>query len=148
MKVKDLMVEEVITLHINDEFHKIIAVLTINNISGAPVVNKRGKIMGIISDKDIFSHLFPDEQEFYANMEYWVTPGRLEKEASNIKGLKAKHIMTKEVISVSPDDSIMHACALVLINKVRRLPVVDNGKIIGIVSTRTLYNSFINKIAK
>ena len=148
MKVKDVMVKKVISINSSDSFISIIKILVKYKISGLPVVNKKGKVIGIISEKDLLSHLFPSEKEFYSNMQYWIQPGRLEEEAKSIKKLKARDLMTKQVISVDPDDSIMHACALVLINNIRRLPVIKNGKIEGIVTTRNLYSNFLKELVQ
>jgi CBS domain-containing protein len=146
MKVRSVMVNKVVTIRDNSTFPQIVSLLVENKISGAPVVNKKGKVVGIISEKDLIVHLFPDEKEFYKNMEYYTAPGRIEEEAKKITKLKAKDLMTKDVISTDPENSVMTACAVLLINNIRRLPVMENGKIVGIVTTKKLYKNFLKSL--
>jgi CBS domain-containing protein len=85
---------------------KLAMMLIKNQISGAPVAGKNGKIVGVVSEADIVSK----------------------------KGKDVKAIMTKQVISVFEDDSVEKIAQLMTTHRIKRLPVMRGDKIVGIVS--------------
>ncbi len=147
MLIKNAMSTSVLTLTPNETFSEIVEFLSKNKISGAPVVNKAGKVVGMVSEKDLFNSLFPSEKVFYKDPEYYMDFDRLEIEAVKVKKLKAKYFMTRNVITISPEDHVLKACSIFIVNKIRRLPVInDNGKLVGIVTTNDIYRRFLNVI--
>lgn len=148
MLVKDVTTSTVHTINKNDSFREIITLLDNNNISGAPVVDAKGQVIGIISEKDLLYNLLPSEEEYYKDIEYYTNHERIEKEANKITKLTAKDLMSKDIISIEPDAHILHACALMLLRNIRRLPVMENGKLVGIVTTRNIYKNFLKMLVK
>jgi len=148
MKVKEVMTKKVITGSPNLSFSEIIKILIKNNISGFPIVDKKGKVIGVLSEKDIFYKLFPSEKKFYKDIEYYTNYKNIEKEVPRITKLKAKDFMSKTIVSVSSEDHVLTACSLLLIHEVRRLPVIDNGKLVGIVTTHDLYRNFLKSLIR
>lgn len=96
------MSKRVIKCSPNFPFDDIVKLLVKNKISGLPVVNQKGDVVGVLSEKDILKRLFPTEKNFYKDIEYYTSFKNIEKEISNITKLKAKDLMTKEIISVPP----------------------------------------------
>lgn len=143
MLVRDVMTKKVLTLSPSDSFSKAVKFLLKNKITGSPVVNTKGKIIGIISEKDLFHKLFPSEKKFYQDLEYYMNFENLEKEAVRVSRLKVRNLMSRRVIFVHPDDHILKACSLLLLNNIRRLPVIDRGQIVGIVTTNNIYKNFL-----
>lgn len=135
------------TLSPQDDFHTIVKFLVKYKISGAPVVNKKGKLVGIVSEKDLFYKLFPSQKAFYKDPEYYMDFNRLESDAAAVKKLKAKDFMTKHIITVGPDEHILKACSIFIKNEIRRLPVVEKGKLIGVVTTNDVYRRFLTVLA-
>lgn len=146
MLVKEVMSRKVRSLSPNETFSQIVKFLVKHRISGAPVVNKKGKVVGIVSEKDLLYKLFPSEKTFYKDPEYYMDYNRIESDAAKVRKLTAKHFMTKEVISVASDDHILKACSVFIFNKIRRLPVMDDGKLVGIVTTNDIYKKFLTVI--
>src|SRR3989344_1974842 len=109
---------------------------------------KKGKVVGVISEKDLFYRLFPSQEEFYKNIEYYTNRNNLEKETRAIVKLKAKDLMTKDIISIGKNDHILTACSLLLIYEIRRLPVINHGKLVGVVTTNDIYKNFLLTITK
>ena len=143
MFVYEVMKTDVHTIHPEATFNEILDILLEQRISGVPVVTDDGSIVGILSEKDLFSFMFPVEEEFYANIEYWKNPKHLEDGARNVSKMRAKDFLTREVITVRPSDTVMTACSLLLVHKIRRLPVVQDKKMVGIVTTNDLYRNFL-----
>ena len=146
MLVKHVMTKKVVTVKSSDSFDFILDVLIKQKISGMPVVSKKGKVIGIISEKDLLYSLFPTQEEFYKDIEYYFHNSKVELEAKKIKKLTAKKLMTKKIISVTPDDHVLRACSLLLIHNIRRLPVIAKGNLVGVVTTRNLYKNFLNSL--
>lgn len=113
MMASDLMTRDIITVSPNIKVKDLALVFIKNQISGAPVVDKNGKILGIVSEADIVAK----------------------------RGKDAKALMSKKVISVPLDASVEEIAQLMATHAIKRLPVMDGGKIIGIVSRADIVNA-------
>ena len=143
MLVKDVMSKPVYTVREDASFKKVVKKLQNKKISGVTVINKSGKMVGVISEKDLLHKLFPKEQDFYKDLEYFKNFERIEHEARDITKLTAKKLMTKRVVTVEPDRHVLVACSLMAIHNIRRLPVVKKGKLLGIVTMSSLYKNYL-----
>jgi CBS domain-containing protein len=148
MLVKDVMTHQVLTVGVNATYKEVLDLLTHHRISGVPVVGKSGKVLGIISEKDLLYSLFPSQEEFYKDIKHYMNHDEIEKEADKIKHLKARNFMSKEVVSVTPEDHILKACALLVIKGIRRLPVIEKGKLVGIVTTNNLFRKTVKRYVR
>ena len=144
MLVRELMTKKVYTVRESERFGTIVNLLIAKKISGVPVINKNNKLIGIISEKDLLHKLFPKEEDFYKDINYYKNFRKIELEASHLSDLTAQDIMTKKVITVRPDNHVLVACSLIAIHDIRRLPVIDNGRIVGIVKNNNLYKSYLS----
>jgi len=142
------MSKKVLTISPKTSFEEIVKVLVKNKISGVPVMDKNQKIVGIVSEKDLFHKLFPSQKAFYKDPEYFMNFDRLENDAKAVLSIKAKKIMSKKVIYVEPDDHILKAVSLFVMHNIRRLPVLNKGRIVGIVTTNNIYRNFLMHITK
>ncbi len=132
MLVSEIMTKGVKTAKSDTPVRVIANVMCLNNISGLPIVDNEDNIVGIVSEKDLLRKMFPDMQEI-------ADEGRpdfedMEKKYADALDLAAQDIMTSPVSSVTSDMPIMKAASLMCINTIRRIPVVDDGKVVGIVS--------------
>ncbi len=144
MKIKDVMNKDVITCSSDDSLTHLANLFKENHISGLPVVDE-GKVVGLVSETDLLK-LFR-EPEF--SNELWL-PSPFEiieipirnlvkleeakKALDNIKLKPVKDIMTKSIHAISPEDNLEDASAIMIKHNVNRLPVIDNGKLVGIVA--------------
>ncbi len=119
IRAADMMTTSVVTLRADQHTHDAVQTLLKRRISGAPVVDETGRLVGIFSEKDSIHALLRAVHE------------RLPS------SLVGDH-MTTEVISVTENTSLLTIAHLFLTHTVRRLPVVHGGKLIGIVSRRDL----------
>lgn len=148
MLVRDAMARPVFTISEDVSFERILKLLIKKQISGVTVVNKKGRLVGVISEKDLLHKLFPSEREFYKDLEYYKNFERIEHDGVKIKKLTARHIMTRNVITVEPDRHVLVACSLMAVHDIRRLPVVERGKLVGIVTMSTLYKNYLSSFFK
>jgi CBS domain-containing protein len=114
MKASDVMSTGVITVGFNTSLGNIARSLLNNRISAVPVMDEHGALVGIISEADLI-HL--EGSDFLKS-----------------HGVKAADIMTKPVIVANPEMSLQELVVLFDKHRIKRVPVVDHGKIVGIVS--------------
>jgi CBS domain-containing protein len=113
MVAKDIMTRDVITVSPTMTVKKLAMTLVSNQISGAPVIAKNGKIIGIVSEADIVAK----------------------------KGKEVKSIMSKKVRTINEETSVDDIARLMTTHKVSRLPVVRGEKLVGIVSRADIVNA-------
>ncbi|MCG8394568.1 MAG: CBS domain-containing protein [Pseudomonadales bacterium] len=119
IQVADYMSRRLITVTAQMSVHEAIRLLLENRISGAPVVDDSGNLIGIFSESDCLK-------------------GALEASYHDTEIGTVKEYMSVDIQSVSPDTSILDAAEMFLADHRRRLPVVDNGKLVGQISRRDL----------
>ena len=106
MQAKNIMTRDVITAGPAMPVRGLASLLIKNQISGVPVVNGRGKIIGVVSEADIIAK----------------------------KGKDVRSIMSKKLFTVDEETPIEKMAELMNVNKVSRLPVLSKGRVVGIVS--------------
>ena len=107
MKVKDIMTPDVISCDLYAPIQEVARILTQKGISAVVVLNEMGELAGIVSQTDLVN--------IRVHEDYW----------EHWRGLSAKHIMTKDVVTISPDSSIEEAARLMRNTGVHRLVVVE-----------------------
>jgi acetoin utilization protein AcuB len=129
------MTRKVITVEPDDGIFKAQELLAANKIRHLPVIESDGRLIGIVTDRDIRSAL---PYKFFKE-----SPS--EEEKKNFTELKIKNIMTQNPITISPTYTLQDALLMIQDARVGALPVVDeNGILSGIISVRDLLRAFIN----
>ena len=118
-----------------------------SRISGMPVVNRQGKVIGIVSEKDFFRALHPSYQEYFESP---ISFANFEKLASNgikkVRRMKVKNIMTADPQVGSPGTHILRIGALMLAKHIHRVPIAaQDKKLLGIVTRRDIYRAIFRK---
>lgn len=109
MFASDIMTRKVCTIHPEASAKEAAQILSRHHISGLPVVNANGKIIGMVTEADIISKVHRD-------------------------GLLVSDIMSNEVISVTEDTPVGDIAMMLTERKIKRVPVVSGDKLVGIVS--------------
>ncbi|HPZ09187.1 MAG TPA: CBS domain-containing protein [Candidatus Eremiobacteraeota bacterium] len=125
MKAKDVMTKKVITVSSELSIRKLILLLLTERISGVPVVDAAGEVIGIISERDILKAV-----DRLIKVKVSLDEERQQGASNWVDG-----IMTKEVIFVSEDDPIEDVCKLMSEKKIHRVPVMKGKKIVGIITS-------------
>lgn len=153
--VKDYMEKKVKTVKPSDSIFKVAKFLSKHDISGAPVVSGK-KVMGVISETDIVKFMkLDDTKNFteFATEPHTLTVALVEllgetfgmkEKVVELKKIRAKDFMTKGIISVEPDESMLEAATIMEKNEVDRLLVIGNGKLVGIISRLDLIRSLVD----
>lgn len=118
-----------------------------NHISGAPVVNEQNEIIGMISEKDIFRAVYPTISEFYEHesITEFLNTENIHEKAREIAVQPVCMIMKQNVIFCHATDSIIRVGALMLAKAIHRLPVIEEGKMIGIVDREDIFHEILRK---
>ena len=121
MKVRDLMSKPVVRIHADEPVSVAARTLTHYNIGAMPVCGTDGKVCGVITDRDIVTRcLAADRSPVYT---------------------RVRDVMTGQVLAVTPDTEVAAAARMMGSHQVRRLPVVENGRLCGMISLGDLAKS-------
>ena len=130
MLAKDLMTAEVLVLSPDVTVGEALETLVKSGISGAPVVEKDGRIYGMLTEEDLLLfYEYPEECH-------------LDQPIRKAKVLGAD-LVTRGLISVRPDTPLDEVATLLIGRKIKRVAVVENGKIVGILSRRDLLKGLL-----
>lgn len=139
MRVKDLMHTAVFTVGPQDSVDRVFFLIHYEKIRHLPVVEK-GQVVGIVSDRDLYKALGPRSRS------RMVTEGD-ERSQLYVIPKKARHIMRRGVITIEPEDFASRAASLMARRKVGALPVVQNGRLVGIITATDLLAAFARMTA-
>jgi acetoin utilization protein AcuB len=134
MKVRDVMSYNVVTLPSNASIAEAKRIMTVHNVKRVPVVDK-GKLVGIITDRSI-EHVSPSKA---TSLSVWELSYLLEK-------TPIKDIMKKDVVTVSPDMDSEEAVAIAQEHNVGSAVVMDDGNVVGILTTTDFFYKIINPL--
>ncbi len=143
MQIKEIMTTEVITVSTGDSVEMCAKLLQEHNISGLPVLDEDGKVVGMVTEGDLIRRASrvkaPGYLEILGGLIYLGSPGKFVEELQRAMALEAGKLMTKNVVAVKPDDSLEKAATLMVEKRIARLPVIDEaGQLVGIVSRRDI----------
>lgn len=132
---------EVVTIPQGTPYREVERILREANISGAPVVGPSGELVGLVSEKDLFRVLYPFYRSFYENPELYSDLEARESKASDVADHPVERFMSSHVWTVEPDIPLMRAGAIMLARGIHRMPVMEEGKLVGIVTRRSVYRA-------
>ena len=137
VRAKDIMTKEVLTVREDMTVEEVAKFLVDHRISGAPVVDENDRLKGIITEADLIIrdkkvHI-PTVVQLLEGVIYLESPKRFEEEMSRILGQKVSELMTKEVIAITPNTYMEDIATLMSTERKYLLPVMEKGKIEGIV---------------
>lgn len=153
--VKHYMKTKVRKVKPTDSIFKVAGTFSKYHISGAPVVRGK-KVVGIITETDIVRFMKLDVSKTHselANEPHAISlviltllKDRLnmKKHLENLSKIQVRDFMTRNVISISPEESILEAANLLDKHHIDRLPVIDNGKLVGIIARCDLIRALLD----
>ena len=146
MKAADVMATSVISVRLDTPVTKIAEVLLANRISAVPVVNDKDVLVGIVSEGDLIRRV---EAGTERHRSWWLEllTGKetLAHEFVMSHARAAADVMTRPVVSVTPDTSLGDIASLLEKHRIKRVPVAVNGKILGIVSRANLIQALVSQ---
>lgn len=142
MKVRDVMTESVISVTPNTSLKEVARVLVQTRISGLPVVADDGKVVGVISEGDLlFKERGPTDHKGVGVLGWLLDPHGAEAQLK-LEATTVAEAMTAPPVTIESRRPVPVAAALMLEQGVNRLPVVDGGQLVGIVTRADLVRAF------
>ena len=138
MRVKDVMTKDVVTAAPDTDLRGVAALLVRHRISGVPVVES-GRVLGVVSERDILFKERPSDGLHRGVLAWLMDEGDL---MLKIDARNAGTAMTSPAVTIGPNRGVADAAALMLDEGVSRLPVVEAGRLVGIVTRHDLARAF------
>jgi CBS domain-containing protein len=138
----DIMTTNVKTVRPNASVAEVARLLSDNEISAVPVCDAHGQVLGILSEGDL---LRPVDKENVAKRAWWLNllaegtdlaPSLLE--CISVENQRAENLMVAPAITASPDHSVPELADLLVTHHIKRLPILRDGRLVGIVSRADL----------
>jgi CBS domain-containing protein len=150
MKAKDLMIPIQDFLAPDNTLRDAINLLRIAKkgeekveVKGLPVLNKDGKLVGMLSMTDILKAVHPSYMSLM-NLSNFTWDGMVESLAKSVADKKVETVMSKEVFTVKEDDPLMECVDLIIKNNIRKLPVIDSAeKVTGMIYERDVFFAIV-----
>lgn len=144
MKAADVMVSKVITVRTDTTVEKIAETLLANRISAVPVLDDAGKLVGIVSEGDLIHRVEAGtERRRGWWLELLAIKDTLAHEFIKSHARKAGDLMSFPVVTVGPDTPLGEVAFLLDKHRIKRVPVVDGDKLVGIVSRADLIQALV-----
>ncbi|HLB59105.1 MAG TPA: CBS domain-containing protein [Bdellovibrionota bacterium] len=143
MRVRDKMQTELFTVSPVDEINVAVEMMSNNRIRHVLVTDGENDLLGIISDRDIKSHLSlgtapPDEAELDKTVDYY----------SFHDYSTVDEIMTLNPITIDPDDDIIEAARIMVSEKIGALPALENDKVVGVITETDILEAFLEMLER
>ena len=142
MQVKDIMTMNVISIGADEPVVKAAGLMLQNRISGLPVVDKEGELVGMVTEGDFLRRGELGTQRRRPKwLEFIVGPGKLAEEYVRTSGRKVEDVMTPDPWTIGNDDTLEAVVEMMERHRVKRLPVTRGGRMVGIVSRANLMHA-------
>lgn len=143
MRAKDVMTTNVITVGPENSVQEIATLLSERAISGVPVVDGEGRLVGIVSEGDLIHRAETGTERLTAPRRSWWLDGisaerDMARDYIKSHGRTAKHVMTREVVAVDEGTDLAAVADLLETRRIKRVPVLKDGKLVGIISRANL----------
>ena len=145
MRVREVMITPVVTISPTTTYEEAARVLHVHKISGVPVVDEKGKLVGLLSEKDLFRAMYPLYEEYILEPHAYYNQELQEEEIEAIRKQPVEKYMSTRVVTIDGDSPVLHAGGLMLAHGLHRLPVVENGKLAGIVTREDIYGTILKR---
>ncbi len=145
---RDVMIKKVITINKNESVEKLSGLLVKNKISGVPVVDDSGKLVGIATEgdlivKDADLH-FPGYFKLLDSIIYLESLNKFKKNLTKYLGIKVEDIMTAKVRTVNKDTTVNEVANIMIKYNINRVPVLDKkGDLAGIITRADIVKSMV-----
>jgi len=141
------MTRDVITVTATASVKELAKILTENGISGVPVVDEGGFVIGVVTESDLIDqnkkiHI-PTVVSILDSVFYLESPNRMEKEMLKIAGSTVADIYCSEIITVNQDTPVDELATIMSEKSIHTLPVLDNGKLVGVIGKKDIIRSII-----
>lgn len=134
MVVRDVMSTGVVTAKITDTVRSVVGKMLSRHCGAIPVVDDEGKLLGLVAVRDVMIPLYPNYGDYIHDNVHSRDFEEMEEGYLEVMGKTAGDIMTKNPLTVAPTDPVLQAASYMGLKHFRRIPVEENGKLVGMIS--------------
>jgi len=144
LRVRDLMTTQVVTVKPTDTLKQATIKFAVDNVTGAPVVDNRNHVVGIITENDILNLILKYQSRLANDVDpHFLLAVPLDGEAEDprvneinktFSETKVEDVMKRSVLTTTPDAEIVEALKSMMVMDVNRLPVLEKGVLVGAIS--------------
>lgn len=148
MKTTDIMVTNVVSVDPDTPVREIASLMIERRISGLPVVDAQRHVVGIVSEGDLIRRPeIETDRAPSAWLSLFLSADARARDFVKTHGLKARDVMAQPAVCVSPDAPLADVVRLLERHRIKRLPVVDHGKLVGLVTRTDLLRALLARQA-
>ena len=145
MKAKDIMTRTVVSIDQDATVLQAARLMLQHHISGLPVVDKEGVLVGVLSEGDFLRRSETHTERRRSRwLEFLMGPGRIAGDYVHSHGNKVSEVMSSDLKTVGEEASLEDIVALMEKHRVKRVPVLRGGKLVGIVTRANLMHAMVS----
>lgn len=139
MKAQDIMSRRVITVKRDSDLQQAIAIMLEHGISGMPVTNENGALVGMLTEGDLLRRSeLGTERRRPRWLEFLIGPGKLAAEYTHAHGRSVADAMSESLHYATPDMPLQQVVDMMERQRIKRVPVLDQGRLVGIITRANL----------
>lgn len=144
LKVRDVMARSVVTVDRETPLKDVAGLLVDRRISGVPVLDSDGTVVGVVSEADLLvKEQGPDAIRHRRMARFFGDSSAARAQLAKLAAITAGEAMTEPAVTIESSRPISEAAALMTTRKLNRLPVVDDGRLVGIVTRADLVRAYV-----
>jgi CBS domain-containing protein len=148
LTARDIMSHEVITVTENANVKELARVLAIHQISGVPVINEEGNLVGVVTESDLIFQTkkvhIPTVITILDSVFYLENPHKMGDELKKMAGVLVKDILTGSPVTVEEETSLEEIATIMAEKNMHTLPVMNNGVIVGVIGKKDIIRTLID----
>jgi CBS domain-containing protein len=145
MRAEDVMTRAVIAIDPNATVLEAARVMLQHHISGLPVIDKQGKLVGVLSEGDFLRRRETKTERRRSRwLEFLMGPGRMAAEYSHSHGSKVSEVMTADAQTVNENEALEDIVELMERKRIKRVPVMCGGQVVGIITRSNLMHAMVS----
>jgi CBS domain-containing protein len=145
MLVRDVMQQVTIVIPPTLTWQEAAEKLLTHKVSSACVVDENGKLVGILSEKDLFRGMFPSYSEWNEEPHAYIDPEELEAQARHTAGKTVREVMSDRLVTTSPKTPLLRVGGVMVASGVHHVPVLEEGVVVGMVGRGDIYRAILQK---
>lgn len=155
VRVRDVMDRDIMALRADETLTEAAEKFSANKISGAPVVDADGHLVGLLSEQDILKCLkttqrrvrmvYPSISALGVSFQEYTTERELKEAYADIASLRVGEAMTTDLFKLDPEVPLSEAIQLFIQHRINRIPVVEGGRLVGVLTRGHVIRELIGK---
>lgn len=148
LTARDIMSRDIITVTEESTIKELARILTSNHISGVPIINDSGKLVGVVTESDLIFQTkkvhIPTVITILDSVFYLENPDKMGDEMKKMAGSKVKDILTSSPVTVTEETPLDEIATIMSEKNFHTLPVVNKETLVGVIGKKDIIRTLIN----